>query len=196
MSDGLSEYGTKKGFSGHEERLRQLAKTPRDVRRELMICLHNLVTEASSASPTPGQVRTQSRVYAPPPSPNNAYLFVVCSSEGLPDEPTYREGRRNWLIGYAILTLKRNPHFDDVVGIAVGPNGDKWGASEDILYVNRSMLIDEDFKSADEFEARISHSQLHSTVRRIIMPTKRPGRNDPCPCGSGLKFKRCHGGRD
>jgi SEC-C motif-containing protein len=20
-----------------------------------------------------------------------------------------------------------------------------------------------------------------------------PGRNDPCPCGSGMKFKRCHG---
>lgn len=24
-------------------------------------------------------------------------------------------------------------------------------------------------------------------------PPIRPGRNDPCPCGSGLKFKRCHG---
>lgn len=23
--------------------------------------------------------------------------------------------------------------------------------------------------------------------------TKKPGRNDPCPCGSGAKFKRCHG---
>lgn len=23
--------------------------------------------------------------------------------------------------------------------------------------------------------------------------TARPGRNDPCPCGSGQKFKRCHG---
>ncbi len=23
---------------------------------------------------------------------------------------------------------------------------------------------------------------------------KRPGRNDPCRCGSGLKFKKCHGG--
>jgi uncharacterized protein len=22
------------------------------------------------------------------------------------------------------------------------------------------------------------------------------GRNDPCPCGSGLKFKRCHGRKD
>ncbi len=24
-------------------------------------------------------------------------------------------------------------------------------------------------------------------------PEKKVGRNDPCPCGSGLKFKRCHG---
>lgn len=23
--------------------------------------------------------------------------------------------------------------------------------------------------------------------------TDKPGRNDPCPCGSGAKFKRCHG---
>lgn len=26
---------------------------------------------------------------------------------------------------------------------------------------------------------------------RRVAPT--PGRNDPCPCGSGLKFKKCHG---
>ena len=25
---------------------------------------------------------------------------------------------------------------------------------------------------------------------------KKVGRNDPCPCGSGKKFKRCHGGLD
>jgi SEC-C motif-containing protein len=24
-------------------------------------------------------------------------------------------------------------------------------------------------------------------------PAKKPGRNDPCPCGSGKKFKACHG---
>jgi hypothetical protein len=22
---------------------------------------------------------------------------------------------------------------------------------------------------------------------------KKPGRNDPCPCGSGVKYKKCHG---
>ncbi|MFN3399523.1 MAG: YchJ family protein [Ferrovibrio sp.] len=26
-----------------------------------------------------------------------------------------------------------------------------------------------------------------------ILPVKKPGRNDPCPCGSGKKFKQCCG---
>lgn len=26
-----------------------------------------------------------------------------------------------------------------------------------------------------------------------IVKEKLPGRNDPCPCGSGKKFKQCHG---
>jgi hypothetical protein len=30
----------------------------------------------------------------------------------------------------------------------------------------------------------------HGMVERL---GPKPGRNDPCPCGSGLKFKRCHG---
>jgi preprotein translocase subunit SecA len=30
-------------------------------------------------------------------------------------------------------------------------------------------------------------------VRREV---KMPGRNDPCPCGSGRKFKQCHLGRE
>lgn len=32
--------------------------------------------------------------------------------------------------------------------------------------------------------------------KNVISPAKtkkRPGRNDPCPCGSGRKYKRCHG---
>lgn len=32
-------------------------------------------------------------------------------------------------------------------------------------------------------------------AKNIIPPMKpkKPGRNDPCPCGSGVKYKRCHG---
>ena len=33
-----------------------------------------------------------------------------------------------------------------------------------------------------------------STKQRTVrLPTPKPGRNDPCPCGSGKKFKRCCG---
>jgi SEC-C motif-containing protein len=28
----------------------------------------------------------------------------------------------------------------------------------------------------------------------ILFPTTKPGRNDPCPCGSGKKYKKCCGG--
>jgi uncharacterized protein len=30
-------------------------------------------------------------------------------------------------------------------------------------------------------------------LRRPVHQAPAPGRNDPCPCGSGKKFKRCHG---
>jgi len=35
--------------------------------------------------------------------------------------------------------------------------------------------------------------RLARAARRIRGPRipRPPGRNDPCPCGSGLKFKRC-----
>ena len=26
-----------------------------------------------------------------------------------------------------------------------------------------------------------------------LLPSRRPGRNDPCPCGSGKKYKKCCG---
>ncbi|MEE2669436.1 MAG: preprotein translocase subunit SecA [Gemmatimonadota bacterium] len=32
-------------------------------------------------------------------------------------------------------------------------------------------------------------------VRAPITATKEPGRNEPCPCGSGKKYKKCHGRR-
>src|SRR5437868_4524262 len=40
----------------------------------------------------------------------------------------------------------------------------------------------------------VSHNELCFCRRRAILPLGervKPGRNDPCPCGSGLKFKRC-----
>ena len=39
----------------------------------------------------------------------------------------------------------------------------------------------------------VSGEDLKNPTVRYEMPL--PGRNDPCPCGSGKKFKKCHGSR-
>jgi preprotein translocase subunit SecA len=31
---------------------------------------------------------------------------------------------------------------------------------------------------------------------RRAAPADRVGRNDPCPCGSGKKYKKCHGSQE
>jgi preprotein translocase subunit SecA len=38
-------------------------------------------------------------------------------------------------------------------------------------------------------------SGQHAGGRRpaVAAPSKLPGRNDPCYCGSGIKYKKCHG---
>ncbi len=37
----------------------------------------------------------------------------------------------------------------------------------------------------------VNLKQPKNVIRRV--KTKEPGRNEPCPCGSGLKYKKCHG---
>ncbi len=31
------------------------------------------------------------------------------------------------------------------------------------------------------------------TVQQVVRGGEKVGRNDPCPCGSGKKYKKCHG---
>lgn len=37
---------------------------------------------------------------------------------------------------------------------------------------------------------------LLAMANEIIRMTRNPGRNDECPCGSGLKYKKCHMAKD
>lgn len=40
---------------------------------------------------------------------------------------------------------------------------------------------------------RVAENEAEKPKRMPIVKPKKIGRNDPCPCGSGLKFKNCHG---
>ncbi|MCU0969541.1 MAG: UPF0149 family protein [Rubrivivax sp.] len=55
---------------------------------------------------------------------------------------------------------------------------------------DRERLIDEACFAVQDLRLWwLDHAPRPGT-RRVA---KTPGRNDPCPCGSGLKFKKCHG---
>ena len=47
--------------------------------------------------------------------------------------------------------------------------------------LNEQQFPDEKFESGET-----------NSIERMFYPTV--GRNDPCPCGSGKKYKKCHGG--
>jgi preprotein translocase subunit SecA len=51
----------------------------------------------------------------------------------------------------------------------------------------QEQLTDENQRAAAQHDTRAQQP------RTPIMKDKLPGRNDPCPCGSGKKFKQCHG---
>ncbi len=49
----------------------------------------------------------------------------------------------------------------------------------------------------DEFQetVRTGHNVHHHHAKQapVVHQAEKTGRNDPCPCGSGKKFKKCHG---
>jgi hypothetical protein len=47
-----------------------------------------------------------------------------------------------------------------------------------------------------ELEAALVHGRAHhhhEAPAPFVREAPKVGRNDPCPCGSGRKFKKCHG---
>ena len=53
--------------------------------------------------------------------------------------------------------------------------------------VGEEQLVDRNQQAAAQHDTR---AQQH---HQPVVKDKLPGRNDPCPCGSGKKFKNCHG---
>lgn len=63
---------------------------------------------------------------------------------------------------------------------------------------SRPMTNTEVARTAEAVEPKDAGWTAASTRPASLDPSmfRGAGRNDPCPCGSGIKFKRCHGGVD
>jgi len=49
------------------------------------------------------------------------------------------------------------------------------------------------FAMAEQQRAAAQAPQGETKVKQIVLEKPKVGRNDPCPCGSGEKYKKCHG---
>ena len=104
---------------------------------------------------------------------------------------------------YLMQVLERPPE-----GMAGGPQGQASDAGVPVLRPGggngrppRQIAtsvdeLEEAFqrKKRRELEqARMAGGGEQKTVQQVVRGAEKVGRNDPCPCGSGKKYKKCHG---
>lgn len=124
----------------------------------------------------------------------------------------YRRYRSGLTELYAQGILLRYEYLKRVVGFAMEPPGSAHGSSEDILYAERGDWTEatkDEIRAAcrkagimrpDYNEIEYNGSEFPEVQRRPPRSHAKPmmkgrDRNKPCFCGSGRKFKACHGER-
>ena len=81
--------------------------------------------------------------------------------------------------------------------------------AQDIQSTNKSITQQSNYESAQEtssagqaaeqvrgregYDEAIQNSNQQPVKQQPVVAEKKVGRNDPCPCGSGKKYKQCHG---
>jgi preprotein translocase subunit SecA len=51
--------------------------------------------------------------------------------------------------------------------------------------------VDEEARQLEAMQQQAA--MMAAPVAQVTRDTPKIGRNDPCPCGSGKKYKQCHG---
>ncbi|MBQ8158915.1 MAG: preprotein translocase subunit SecA [Prevotella sp.] len=86
-----------------------------------------------------------------------------------------------------ILNRAAIPQIQQVQEAAPEEHTDRNQYTENKQQAQEEHLVDEGQRAAAQHDTRAQQP------RTPIVRDKLPGRNDPCPCGSGKKFKNCHG---
>jgi len=98
----------------------------------------------------------------------------------------------------ADLSTDAGQHYDDclsrIIALTLEAGGRDLSEHLETRYagkaLTRDQLVDEACFAAQDLRLHWLHHAPRPATRRV---DKAPGRNDPCPCGSGKKYKRCHG---
>jgi preprotein translocase subunit SecA len=81
-------------------------------------------------------------------------------------------------------------------GVPAQHGGDGNGRRPPRLVSTSADELEEAFmrrKRRELEQARMAGAGDTQQVQQVVRGQEKVGRNDPCPCGSGKKFKKCHG---
>lgn len=192
------EFASHPAIQDQELPLRLMAREPRTRRRMLARALLELM-EATS---TDGR---SARVVESGGSREPFYVFLVLARPSKKSDAEYREVRRNLLATYCMVVRYLRPEATDIVGIATEP-AEETRRSEDLVYLDGRDWSADAHREAMEWHERgilkdvrrfgVLEQEFPTRPRRTIKlesQAHKYGRNQPCPCGSGLKYKKCCG---
>jgi preprotein translocase subunit SecA len=114
------------------------------------------------------------------------YLFFLQRSEGPVDEN----------VPHPELWSEEDQEGGDAeaVGVAAGPTNEQRQIESRAA---QSSVMDFTRKIEKKKEREMAELQFvggeSSTQKQPVLAKKQVGRNDPCPCGSGKKYKKCCG---
>lgn len=198
---GESSLSANAGVHGFEQGLRFLARESRVRRRMLADALLQNMQKAREGT------ERSTRLVIPTRAGDPHYVFLAFHHPPHIPEERYRITRRAMLDALARATRLRWPEAVDIVGIGTDPL-ESPNMSEDLLYLDGREW---DAEAVAEAEALQRHFGLftalkfgQATAKEYPEPPRgrrepyrkaglQFGRNDPCPCRSGKKFKRCCG---
>lgn len=179
--------------------MREMAKESRLARRAISRGMIEAIDTFPDSGPDPSAT-VQKLCFWRSDEAGKAYIFIQMRQPAFLVYEQYRQARASFLIGACGIAKNKFPDLTTIVGIAMEPPKFVKRVSEDFVLLDCSEWAE---SQRAEHEDLNEHLRLFSAPR----PQKRsfsdfpamsgqkgkPGPNQRCPCGSGKKYKRCHG---
>ena len=186
-----------------ESAIYEMVKEPRFLRRGLAEKMLFAVERFPDTGPFSRQV-----TFLPSFEPNVAYVLLqLRAPDAFRAAPDYREKRQALLEIACGAARNRFPYLVKVIGIGIdAPKFSGGTVAEDFILMPCETWTDEMKAHYEEqnkewnFFGTPEMRQFNDRVTEFVPPQRigtratsgKVGRNDPCPCGSGKKYKKCH----
>ncbi len=185
-----------------ESAIHEMAKEPRFSRRALSTAM----IEAIRNFPETSEPLVRNVSFMPSFYKGKAYVFLQLKMSNIEDYDNDYRPKLQALLEVACGAAKNKfPELETIVGIAIDAPKYATENAEDFILMECSEWTDElraryeranegfnFFNTANLISRRRRSQEFPSEARPMRAGLRnRPGRNYPCPCGSGRKYKKC-----